>query len=80
MTGPRVAVVTPLQRRIIGELTRDGATNTEIAKRLRLTPGNVGMHVYRICERCEVHNRTELVVVLLRGQLRLRVETQRKQP
>lgn len=74
---PRVAVVTPQQRAAIRELAHDGATNTEIARRLGISYSGAGNLVSLAVQACGCTDRTQLVVQLLRGQLKLRVEDHR---
>jgi len=70
------------QRRVLGELTRDGATNKEIAERLGLTPETVRTHMQALLLAFRVKNRTavvvlclrELVVVRTRGRYERRVQ------
>lgn len=69
--GPRVVRVTPQQRAVIGELTRDGADNATIAMRLYITEDTVKTHLKRAMARVGADNRTHLVTLLLRGHVAL---------
>lgn len=70
---PRVVEVTAAQRRVIGELARDGADNATIALRLGIVEETVKTHVKHAMAAVGADNRTHLVCLLLRGQVRLRV-------
>jgi DNA-binding CsgD family transcriptional regulator len=52
--------LTPLQREIVF-LVMDGLTNREIADRLVLTPGQVGMQIGRIVHKLGLTSRSALV-------------------
>ena len=71
--APRLAVVTPAQRAVIGELTRDGADNPTIGLRLDISEHTVKTHVKAALKATGADNRTHLVCLLLRGHVRLRV-------
>jgi DNA-binding CsgD family transcriptional regulator len=75
LTEPRVVVVTPRQRAVIGELARDGADDATIALRLGITHWTVKTHMKRVLAAVGADNRTHLVALLLRGHVRLRVES-----
>jgi DNA-binding CsgD family transcriptional regulator len=65
--------VTAQQRAVVGELTRDGAVNKEIGRRLGMSVETVRSHMARAMGAAGADNRTHLVVLLLRGAVRLRV-------
>lgn len=71
--NPRVVTVTLAQRRVIGELCRDGADNLTIARRLHLSDQTVKSHLHAVLHAAGVPTRTALVVALARGQVRLKV-------
>jgi DNA-binding NarL/FixJ family response regulator len=77
LTEPRLVTVTPRQRAVVGELARDGADNPTIALRLGITSHTVKSHVKHVISAVGADNRTHLVVLLLRGHVRLRVEDNR---
>lgn len=72
VTTPRIADVTAAQRAVIGELTRDGASNRTIGQRLFITEDTVKCHVRAAMKATGCGSRTALAVALLRGQLVLR--------
>lgn len=74
---PRVVVVTPQQRAVIGHLTWDGADNAEIARRLGISYECVRSHLARALRATGYDNRTELAVALLRKRLLLKTEDHR---
>lgn len=72
MTEPRIVIVSPAERAVIGELTRDGATNRTIGARLGVTDHVVRNHLKATMKRTGHASRTALVVDLLSGRMRLR--------
>lgn len=72
MTEPRLIILTPAQRTVLGELTRDGASNTEIAKRLNIGAGTVRNHLHAVHQATGITSRTAMVVALLRRQFVVR--------
>lgn len=77
---PRIAVVTPMVRTVIGELTRDGADNATIALRLGISENTVKSHVKAAIAATGADNRTHVVCLLLRGTVRLRTESNMGRP
>lgn len=77
LTEPRVVIVTPRQRAVIGELARDGADNKTIALRLGVVEDTIKSHVKHVIAATGADNRTHLVCLLLRGHVQLRVEDNR---
>jgi DNA-binding NarL/FixJ family response regulator len=78
---PRLVVVTPRQRAIIGELARDGAGNHAIAQRLGVTIDVAKIDIRQAMAAARATNRTHLVCLLLRRHIVLRVEhPRRKEP
>jgi DNA-binding NarL/FixJ family response regulator len=77
---PRLVVVTPMVRAVIGELTRDGAVNGVIADRLGIAEDTVKSHVKAALRAVGSENRTAMVCALLRGQVRLRTESNAGRP
>jgi DNA-binding CsgD family transcriptional regulator len=78
MTGPepepRLVVLTPAQRRVVGELTRDGASDGRIAHRLGISRETVTTHMRHAMRRLGAHSRAEVCVMLLRRQVVIRTE------
>ena len=72
MTGPRLVVVSVRERAVIGELARDGAGNTTIARRLDITHDAVRNHLKAVMKRTGHATRTALVIDLLTGRIKLR--------
>jgi DNA-binding NarL/FixJ family response regulator len=72
---PRLVTVTPRVRAVIGELALDGADDATIGLRLGISPWTVRSHMKRAIAVTGADNRTHLVCLLLRGHLRLRVES-----
>jgi DNA-binding CsgD family transcriptional regulator len=70
---PRVVTISVAQRKVIGELTRDGAENKEIGRRLGMSTETVRSHMARAMEIVGATNRTHLAILLLRGGIRVRV-------
>jgi DNA-binding CsgD family transcriptional regulator len=77
---PRLVTVTPMQRKVIGELAYDGADNATIALRLHLSEHTVKTHLKRAQAAIGADNRTHLVCLLLRKHVQLRVEDNRSNP
>lgn len=77
VTPPRVVVVTPRVRDVIGELARDGADDATIALRLGISTHTVKTHIKRAIASTGADNRTHLVCLLLRGRVVLRTEDNR---
>jgi DNA-binding NarL/FixJ family response regulator len=76
--GDRVNVVfTPAQIRILDELIRDGATNTQIADRLGLTVNTVKCQLWRAMHATGCTDRAQLAVRLLRGDIAYDVSDRR---
>lgn len=74
--GPRLVVLTPQQRAVLGELTRDGATNDVIAARLTLSEHTVKSHMKAIVKAFGYSgggSRTAVVIDCLRGRVAVRV-------
>jgi DNA-binding NarL/FixJ family response regulator len=85
VTGPqvtdrRLVILTPAQRRVLGEITRDGADNPVIAARLGITKYTVSAHVKAILRAFDQSNRTAVAVDCLRGRVSIRVETKVLRP
>lgn len=78
MTGPRVITVTPAQRAVIAELTCDGANSRDIADRLGTCAHSVDNQIGQVLRRTGLHSRTQLVVALMRGRLKLRTADRRE--
>jgi DNA-binding NarL/FixJ family response regulator len=72
----RTLPVTSQHMDVLRELLHDGADNAEIADRLDLDVQTVKSHLRRLLAAAGCQTRTELVVRVLRGQLRLRVVAQ----
>lgn len=77
LADPRLVVVTPMVRKVVGELARDGADDATIGLRLGISQWTVKSHVKKALAAIGADNRTHLVCLLLRGQVRLRVEDNR---
>lgn len=78
MTAPerRIVVLTPAQRAVLGELTRDGAIDDVIAARLGVTRMTVRSHMKKIVMAFGYSgngSRTAVVVDCLRGRVLVRV-------
>ena len=73
-----VVDVTPMQRRVVGELALDGPDNALIAERLDLSVETVKTHLRNVMGAAGVPNRTALVCGLLRGQIKLRIADGRR--
>jgi DNA-binding NarL/FixJ family response regulator len=71
----RIAMITDTESRVAAELLADGAANREIADRLGVSEDTVKSHIKRLLAAADCHTRTEFVVRVLRGQVRLRVRT-----
>jgi DNA-binding NarL/FixJ family response regulator len=56
---------------VVTRLLRYGWTNAEIARDLWLTEDTVKTHMKRLAVRTGVRSRTELVVAIFRGRIRL---------
>lgn len=78
MTEPRIAVVTRQQGAVVRELTRDGATDPEIAARLHISVWTVKSHMKGALKAAGQPNRTALAVALFRGQVVLGVVKSRR--
>lgn len=69
-TSPRrVIALTPAQRLVLGELTKDGATNGAIAERLGLNEHTVKSHMKAILNEFGTSNRTAIAVAVLRHRV-----------
>lgn len=73
MSDRRLVILTPTQRTVLGELTRDGAENTVIAARLGMSEHTVKSHVKGILKAFGCSSRTAVVVDCLRGRVQVRV-------
>ena len=72
-SGPRIVVVTPAQREMIGIFMSDGADPDTVARRMGIARGTAYNRFTRILRRAGVPNRTALALALERGQIKLRV-------
>jgi DNA-binding CsgD family transcriptional regulator len=72
VTKPRLAVLTPAQRRVLGELVKDGASNPEIARRLGVSLDTVKSHMKVILAVTGCGDRAAVVADCLRGRLVIR--------
>lgn len=72
LTAGPVVTLTPQQRAVVRELTRDGAGNATIAARLHISMGTVARHLSDALDATGCPSRTSLAVELLRGRLRIR--------
>lgn len=79
MTDSPVPVVylSRTERQIIGEITRTGAAGTLISRRLGMSINTYKTHLRRIHEKIDrvlehEHSTTALIILLLKGQLRVR--------
>lgn len=70
----RLIILTPQQRAVLGELTRDGADNATIAARLDISPHTVKTYVKALLKAFEVENRTAVVADCLHNRVVVRVE------
>lgn len=71
---PRLVILTPTQRAVLGQLTHDGAENVTIAARLGMSENTVKSHVKGILKAFDCTNRTAVVTDCLRGRVQVRVE------
>lgn len=78
MTAPRIVVLTRKQRVVLGELTRDGAGDPEIAARLDLSIYTVKTHMKRIMAAFKVTTRTAVVAELLNRRAVVRTVASRR--
>lgn len=63
--------VSPAERAVLVELTRDGAANKVIANRLGVTDDTIKCHIKNVLSRIpHINDRTALSVALLRGAVR----------
>jgi two-component system, NarL family, nitrate/nitrite response regulator NarL len=62
-----VNALTDRERQIVS-LVSEGLSNTEIARRLKITDGTVKVHLHTLFGKLEVSNRTALPVVQLRKE------------
>lgn len=69
---PRLIILTPAQRAALGELTRDGASNGEIAERLHIGAGTVRNHLHAVHQATGISDRTAMVVAFRNGRFRVR--------
>ncbi len=74
---PRLIVLTPRQRAVLGHLTWDGADNRTIAARMGLTEHTIKSHMKIILAAFDAESRTAIVADCLRGRVTIRT---RKQP
>jgi DNA-binding NarL/FixJ family response regulator len=61
--------LTPTQTEVFRELMRDGAKDREIGRRIYRTENTVKHHMKKIFARAGIHDRTELVVAVFRGDV-----------
>jgi DNA-binding CsgD family transcriptional regulator len=84
MTGPapqpRVVVLTPQQRKTIGQLTHDGASDAAIAARMGLSTWTVNRHLTAAVKRTGARSRVQLVVWLMKRQVVIRTENRSGRP
>jgi len=73
MVEKKLVELTRRERQVLGELTRDGANNQQIADRLGLSIDTVKTYMVRMHRKFEVDNRTALVVECLKGRVIVRV-------
>lgn len=72
--GEDVVREVPVTRReydVARELLRDGGTNVQIARKLYLSEDTVKTHVKSLFRRTGAATRTELIVAVFRGRLRM---------
>jgi len=60
-TQPLIEPLTERELEVLG-LLGEGRSNPEIAEQLIVTVGTVKSHVYNICQKLNVHNRTQAVL------------------
>jgi DNA-binding NarL/FixJ family response regulator len=77
---PRLVVLTPQQRAVIGHLAADGADDQQIARRLGISLWTVRSHMKAALQRTGARSRTQLAVWLLRRQIVVRVQKQSGRP
>lgn len=70
-TAPLVVEVTPRTYQIFVELLKDAPTNEQIARRLYLSPDTIKTMLYRLYKQTNVNSRTELVLRVARGELKI---------
>lgn len=70
----RLVTITPAQARVLRELLNDGASNVTIARRLRVSTESVKSHTKALFRHFGVSNRAALVVEVLTGRQKYRVE------
>lgn len=71
--APRLVVLTPRQRAVLGQLTRDGADNATIGARLGISEQTVKHHMKGILAAFGQSTRIGVVIDCLRGHVRVRV-------
>ena len=64
---PLLASLTRREEEVLRELSRDGATNKDIARRLGIREGTVAAHIAEAMRRTGAATRTELVILLIRA-------------
>lgn len=64
---PAYAKCTQTEVRVLAELTRDGAANADIGKRLHMSLDTVKTHLKKIGDKTGIHTRTALVAAIYRG-------------
>ncbi len=69
MTEPRLIVLTPQQRAVLGQLTWDGADNATIAARMVSPEHTVKTHKKRMAAAFGTSNRVAIVTDCLRGRV-----------
>jgi two-component system vancomycin resistance associated response regulator VraR len=70
--------LTPTERKVVDELIKDGPTNAEIAKRLRVTENCIKVHFRHIMDKTGYGNRTEIAIKTLRRNFRILSATGRE--
>lgn len=73
--APRLVILTPRQRAVLGELARDGADNPTIGARLGISEQTVKHHIKGVLAAFDRTTRTAVVVDCLRGHVRVRVHS-----
>lgn len=67
----RTVGCTQREHDVVTRLLRFGGTNAEIARDLWVTEDTVKTHLKRLAARTGVRSRTELIVAIFRGRIRL---------
>lgn len=63
-----ISRLTPRQLEIVGLLAQGQSTKTT-ANILSISPETVKRHIYRACEKMELENRTQLIVVFTMAEM-----------